>query len=85
MIYIYGVTTLLLTFIQNSHNISISAIDTYVYVMFGALSVDTTFEVKYSAIVVVTGNYINKRNSYCNNGYYEYDNCFFGKFIYFFI
>ena len=42
-------------FIQDDLNLSTALIDTYVYVMFGALSVDTSFKVKYAAIVVVTG------------------------------
>lgn len=55
LFYIYTGMTLLLMFIQDNINILTAMIDTYVYVLFGALSVDTSFKVPYSAIVLVTG------------------------------
>lgn len=56
LVYVYVATTLLLLFVQDKLNIFKAAVDTYVYVMFGALSVDTTFSEKYAVIVVVTGS-----------------------------
>ena len=58
LLYIYTVTCLLLMFVQDTLDIKTAAIDTYVYVMFGALSVDTSFKVKYAAIVVIAGKYV---------------------------
>jgi hypothetical protein len=81
LVYIYAVTILLLLFIQDNLDISSAAIDTYVYVMFGALSVDTTFGMKYGAIVIVVGIVSNKRHFDRNCGHFEYDHSISGEFV----